>query len=61
MPATTADETNEYLEAAINAGDVDAALALYEPGACLVAAPGEPVFRADEIRDGETIPAEDRR
>jgi hypothetical protein len=35
-------KTNELFEAAINSGDIDAALAPYEPGACLVATPGEP-------------------
>lgn len=50
MPATAPDETNELFEAAINSGDVDAALALYEPEACLVASPGEPVFGLDAIR-----------
>jgi hypothetical protein len=56
----TVDEIDEHFEAATNAGDVDAALALYKPAACLVAAPGEPGFRADAIRDVETIQAEDR-
>jgi ketosteroid isomerase-like protein len=51
MPATTPDEINELFEAAINAGDVDAALSLYEPSASLVAAPGEPVFGVDAIRE----------
>jgi uncharacterized protein (TIGR02246 family) len=50
MPAGTPDETNALFEAAINNGDVDAALALYEPEACLVATPGEPVFGHDAIR-----------
>jgi uncharacterized protein (TIGR02246 family) len=50
MPATTPDETNARFEAAINSGDVDAALALYEPEACLVGTPGEPVFGPDAIR-----------
>ena len=50
MPATAPDETNELLEAAINTGDVDAALALHEPEDCLVATPGEPVFGLDAIR-----------
>jgi uncharacterized protein (TIGR02246 family) len=50
MPATAPDETNELFEAAINSGDVDAALALYESEACLVASPGEPVFGLDAIR-----------
>src|SRR5262245_27050943 len=50
MPATTPDETNARFEAAVNRGDVDAALALYEPEACLVGSPGEPVFGHDAIR-----------
>jgi uncharacterized protein (TIGR02246 family) len=50
MPASGPAETNELFCAAINAGDVDAALALYEPEACLVATPGEPSIGLDAIR-----------
>jgi uncharacterized protein (TIGR02246 family) len=50
MPATSPDETNELFAAAINSADLEAALELYEPDACLVPAPGEPVFGLDAIR-----------
>jgi uncharacterized protein (TIGR02246 family) len=51
MPATAPHEPNELFEAAINRGDVEAALALYEPDACLVGSPGEPVYGLDAIRE----------
>jgi hypothetical protein len=57
----TADETDKHFEVVIDLGDVDAALALYDPATGLVATPGEPVFRADATRDVEMIRREDRR
>jgi uncharacterized protein (TIGR02246 family) len=50
MPATSPDETNQLFQAAINSGNLDAAVELYEPDACLVPEPGEPVFGVDAIR-----------
>jgi uncharacterized protein (TIGR02246 family) len=50
MPATAPNEPNELFEAAINSGDLEAAVALYEPEACLVGTPGEPAYGIDAIR-----------
>ena len=51
MPATRPEQLNELFAAAINGGDVDAAVALYEPEACLVGNPGEPAVGVDAIRE----------
>src|SRR5690349_8287470 len=49
MPASTPREIHVLFERAFNAGDVDAILALYEPGAVLVTG-GKPVTGHDAIR-----------
>jgi len=49
MPAFTPREIHVLFERAFNAGDVEAMLVLYEPGAVLVAG-GNPVTRHDAIR-----------
>ena len=50
MPASTPQEIHFLFERAFNIGDVEAILALYEPGAVLVAG-GKPVTGHDGIRD----------
>ena len=51
MPAHSPEETHALLEAALNAHDADAFVAVYEPGATLVAPPaGDVVHGRDEIR-----------
>jgi ketosteroid isomerase-like protein len=50
MPASTPQEIHFFLERAFNIEDVEAILALYEPGAVLVAG-GKPVTGHDGIRD----------
>ena len=50
MPASTPQEIHSLFERAFNSGDVEAMLALYEPGAVLVAG-GQPVTGHDGIRD----------
>jgi uncharacterized protein (TIGR02246 family) len=40
MPATSPGEIHELFQAAFNAGDTPAVLALYEPGAVFVTGPG---------------------
>lgn len=50
MPPTTPNEVNEYLISAINNGDVDSAVALYEPDAIFETADG-PVTGTAAIRD----------
>src|SRR5271163_236143 len=50
MPASTPQEIHFLFERAFNTGDVEAILALYEPGAVLVAG-GKPVTGHDCIRD----------
>ena len=54
MPAYTPQEIHVLFERAFNAGDVEAILALYEPGAVLVAG-GKPVTGCDAIRDAVTM------
>src|SRR5438552_18101516 len=49
MPASTPREIHVLFEQAFNAGDVEAILALYEPGAVLVTG-GKPVTGHDAIR-----------
>ena len=44
------EEMNPAFAAAVNSGDVENLLALYEPGALLAAQPGERARGADEIR-----------
>ena len=50
MPATTPTETMRQLIAAFNAGDVDAALALYHRDATIVFEPGRPASGLAAIR-----------
>lgn len=49
MPATTPEQVNELLIEALTNGDLDAALAMYEPGASFVSN-GETVSGIDAIR-----------
>ena len=51
MTARTPAQANHQVIAAINAGDIEAALALYEPGATFVAEPGKPVTGTAAIRE----------
>src|ERR1700686_1909735 len=50
MPASTPQEIHVLFERAFNTGDVEAILALYEPGAVLVTG-GKSVTGHDAIRD----------
>ena len=54
MPAYTPGEIHALFEHAFNSGDVEAILALYEPGAVLVAG-GKPVTGHDGIRDAFNV------
>jgi uncharacterized protein (TIGR02246 family) len=51
MPARSPDQVVLQVIEAINAGDVEAALALYEPGATFVPEPGKAATGLDAIRD----------
>ena len=51
MPATSPEQCDILVGQAISAGDVDAALALYEPGATFVPEPGKTVIGTDAIRE----------
>lgn len=51
MPTRNPADTDHQVIAAINAGDIDAAVAMYEPGATFVAEPGKPVTGAAAIRE----------
>jgi uncharacterized protein (TIGR02246 family) len=53
VPARTPLEIHVLFECAFNTGDVEAILALYEPGAVLVTG-GKPVSGCDGIRDAFT-------
>jgi uncharacterized protein (TIGR02246 family) len=50
MPAQRPEETDILVMQAINAGDVEAAVALYEPNACFVAGPGTVLQGTEAIR-----------
>lgn len=50
MPARTPDDVVRQIIAAVNTGDIEAALALYEPGATFVPEPGKAVTGVDAIR-----------
>jgi uncharacterized protein (TIGR02246 family) len=50
MPATNPEQVDELFERAINAGDVEAVVALYEPDGTLIAAPGQVATGHDAIR-----------
>ena len=54
MPASTPQEIHALFERAFNTGDIEAILALYEPGAVLVTG-GKPVTGHDGIRDAYTV------
>jgi uncharacterized protein (TIGR02246 family) len=51
MPARTPEELDVLFAKAINAGDIEAAMKLYEPGACLMPEPGELVSGTAAIRE----------
>ena len=51
MPARTPEELSVLIAEAINAGNVNAALELYEPGATLAAEPGKSITGLDAIRE----------
>ena len=51
MPANTPVDCNHQVIAAINAGDIETALSLYEAGATFVAEPGKPVTGTAGIRE----------
>jgi uncharacterized protein (TIGR02246 family) len=50
MPARTPEEIHQLWGAALNAGDLEALVALYEPEATVVAQPGEVVTGTEAIR-----------
>ena len=50
MNAATPDELDTLFAKALNAGDLDALMALYEPGATLMASPGSVVAGTAAIR-----------
>jgi uncharacterized protein (TIGR02246 family) len=54
MSASTPQELHLLFERAFNTGDVKALLALYEPGAVVVAG-GKPVTGLDRIRDALNV------
>ena len=51
MPAHTPGDTDLQIAAAVNAGDVDAALAFYELDASFAPGPGQVVTGIDAIRE----------
>ncbi len=52
MPARTPEELDRLFSQALNAGDLDALVALYEPGAAFNSEPGGPVVTgAEAIRE----------
>ena len=51
MPARTPAECDFQVAAAVNAGDLDAAVALYEPEAALLPEPGKTVIGLPAIRE----------
>ena len=50
MPARSPEELDRLFAAALNRGNLEAILALYEPGACLASAPGRMVTGTEAIR-----------
>ena len=52
MSATKPEEVDALFEKGINAGDVEAVVALYEPEGSLVVAPGQVLTGTDAIRAG---------
>ena len=51
MAATTPAEVYELYAAALNAGDIEAMMALYEPNIVLVTEPGQTVSGLDHVRE----------
>ncbi len=51
MPANTPADCDHQVIAAINAGDIETALSLYESGATFVGEPGKPATGTDAIRE----------
>ena len=51
MPARTPEELDVLFAHAINAADMEAAMKLYEPGACLMPEPGEVVSGVKAVRE----------
>ena len=50
MPAQTPEEVDALFEKRLNAGDIEAVVALYEPDGLLIPAPGQPAAGTDAIR-----------
>ena len=50
MPAQTPEEVDALFEKGLNAGDIEAVVALYEPEGVLIASPGQPATGTDAIR-----------
>jgi len=51
MPARNPEELDVLFASAINAGDLEAVIKLYEPGACLMPEPGEVASGTTSIRE----------
>ena len=51
MPARRPEELDLLFGRAVNAGDIDAVMALYEPGACLMPEPGQVVSGTKAVRE----------
>jgi uncharacterized protein (TIGR02246 family) len=51
MVATTPEEVYELYGAALNAGDTEAMMVLYEPGAVLVTEPGQTAIGTEQVRE----------
>ena len=51
MPARSPEEVHQLWESAMNAGDLEAVLELYEPAATVVPQPGQVVTGTDAIRE----------
>ena len=51
MPARSPEEVHQLWESAMNAGDLEAVLELYEPDATVVPQPGQVVTGTDAIRE----------
>jgi uncharacterized protein (TIGR02246 family) len=50
MAAKTPEEVYELYAAALNAGDIEGMMVLYEPGAVLVTEPGKTVMGTERVR-----------
>jgi len=50
MPARSPEELDVLFATAINAGDIEAVMKLYEPGACLMPEPGEVASGTTAVR-----------